>query len=100
MAGKIRFSFMFDLLGKARFAKPGVIFGVNAITAYILGDVLSLVFYQWKPGGTSLNTRFVEGLANAGLDPRMASWWYALIFVGIVFLPCLWLYRRKIYIKV
>jgi predicted acyltransferase len=35
-----------------------------------------------------------------GLDPRMASWWYALLFVGIVFLPCLWLYRKKIFIKV
>jgi len=94
------FSFVFDVLGKTRFAKPGVVFGVNAITAYILGDVFSLVFYQWKPGGISLNERFVTSLSNAGLDPRMASWIYALIFVSIVFLPCLWLYRKKIFIKV
>jgi predicted acyltransferase len=94
------FSFVFDVLGRTRFAKPGVVFGVNAITAYILGDVLGLVFYQWKIGGASLNEHFVTSLSNVGLDPRMASWMYALLYVCIIYLPCLWLYRRKIFIKV
>jgi predicted acyltransferase len=93
------FYFLVDIKGKTWGTKPGIIFGANAIAIYFLADVWALIFYEAKPGGVSLNTRFVDGLSHAGFDPRFASLLYALLFVGINFIPALILYRKKIFIK-
>jgi predicted acyltransferase len=93
------FYFFADVLGHQRWCRPGVIFGVNAITAYILGDVFSLLFYQLPLGSGTLNRHVVNWLIAAGLSPDMASWCYALLYVCIVFIPLYFMYRKKIFIK-
>jgi predicted acyltransferase len=79
--------------------KPGVIFGANAITVYVLADIFALVFYRFKFGGLSLNEQIVNGLINIGVQPELASLVYALFFIGVNFLPAYWLYKQKIFIK-
>jgi predicted acyltransferase len=93
------FYFLVDIKGYTRFTKPGIIFGANAISIYFLADVWALFFYVIKYGGISLNDRFVHGLSHIGMDPRLASLIYALLFVGINFIPAWWLYKKKIFIK-
>ncbi len=93
------FYFIVDIKGRTRGTLPGIIFGANAITIYFLADVWALLFYEAKFGGVTLNDKFVNGLSNAGTDPRLASLLYALLFVGINFIPAWLLYRKKIFIK-
>jgi predicted acyltransferase len=93
------FYFLVDIKGKTWGTRPGIIFGANAIAIYFLADVWALIFYEAKIGGVSLNDRFVAGLSSAGADARLASLLYALLFVGINFIPAWILYRRKIFIK-
>lgn len=92
--------FFIDMLGWRRGTKFGIIYGANAITAYVLAGVLSSLFYRipyW--GGDSLNHHFVGGLSAMGLEPKAASLIYALFYVFTVFIPVYILYRKKIFIK-
>lgn len=91
--------FLVDVLGHTSGTKPGVIFGANAITVYVLADLLALVFYRLKVGGEPLNEQVVAGLMAVDVPPELASLLYALLFVGINFIPAYALYRRQIFIK-
>jgi predicted acyltransferase len=91
--------FLVDVLGYTSGTKPGVIFGANAITVYVLADLLALIFYRLTVGGKPLNEQAVTGLTAAGVPPELASLLYALLFVGINFIPAYALYRRQIFIK-
>lgn len=91
--------FLVDIKGYSRYAKAGIIFGSNAITAYVLADIFALLFYLTKFGGKSLNIHCTDWLTRIGLAPELSSMIFAVIFVGICFLPCLWMYRKNIFIK-
>lgn len=91
--------FIVDILGYKRWAGVGVIFGANAITVYVLADILALIFFGLEFGGLPLNELVVNGLVQSGVQPELASWLYALFFVGVNFIPAYILYRKKIFIK-
>lgn len=91
--------FLVDVLGKTAGTKPGIIFGANAITVYVLADIFALFFYRLKVGSQSLNEHVVNGLIAIGVQPELASLLYALFFVGVNFIPAYGLYSRKIFIK-
>jgi len=93
------FYFIVDIKGRTGFTRPGIVFGANAITVFVLADVWALLFYEWKPAGISLNARAVQGMMHAGLDPRLASLLYALFFVCFNYWPAWLLYRRKIFVR-
>ena len=91
--------FIIDILGRKKGTQPGITFGANAITAYVLADIFALVFYVTSFGGKTLNQHFVDALINGGAKPELASMIYALFFVCINFVPAYVLYRKKIFIK-
>ncbi|GAB3023031.1 acyltransferase family protein [Spirosoma pulveris] len=91
--------FLVDVLGYTSGTKPGIIFGANAIAVYVLADLSALVFYRLTVGGKALNEQAVTGLTAAGVPPELASLLYALLFVGINFIPAYMLYQRQIFIK-
>lgn len=91
--------FLIDISGKTSGTAPGVIFGANAITIYVLADIFALFFYLYKIDGQTLNQHTVNALVNIGFDPRLASLCYALFFVCVNFIPAYILYRKKIFIK-
>ncbi len=91
--------FLVDILGYRHGTRFGIIFGANAITAYVLGDVLALVFYELKIGGHGLNEYFFDAFTSIGLGPKFVSMVYAIIFVWIVYIPVYILYRKSIFIK-
>jgi predicted acyltransferase len=92
--------YVVDLRGFTQWTEPGIIFGANAITVYVLADLLALIFYALPIGESTLNIQVTNALINAGLPPKLSSCFYALFFVGINFIPAYFLYRKKIFIKV
>lgn len=91
--------FRIDLLQKVKLARVGIIFGSNAIVVYVLADVLSFIFYELPLGRFGLNEHMVN-LAQVSLfSPEFLSMLYALLYIGILFIPVWWLYNRKIFIK-
>jgi hypothetical protein len=42
----------------------------------------------------------MRGLTGIGFDPRFASMLYAVIYMLLIFIPALVLYRKKIFIKI
>ncbi|TDW95882.1 acyltransferase family protein [Dinghuibacter silviterrae] len=93
------FYFLVDIRGRTAWTKPGIVFGANAIAIYFLADVWAILFYETSFAGRPLNDWFVSGLFRAGADPRLASLLYAVLFVGVNYIPAWWLYRKKIFIK-
>lgn len=91
--------FLVDHLGYKKYAHPWVIFGSNAISVYVLAGLLGYVFGGIQFGGASLKGHFMDFLAALGSAPKFASLLYALLYIGFLFIPALFLYRKKIFIK-
>ncbi|GAB4017871.1 acyltransferase family protein [Spirosoma koreense] len=91
--------FLVDIQGYKAATVPGIIFGANAITVYVLADVFALFFYRFRMDGLPLNEAVVHWLTSAGVQPEFASLLYALFFVGVNFIPAYLLYRNRIFIK-
>jgi predicted acyltransferase len=89
-----------DMLGIKKWTFLGRVYGANAIATYVLADLFTVVFYRMKIGDSSLSAWFMKGMNSMGFDPRFGSMLYAVIYMLIIFIPALILYRRKIYIKV
>jgi hypothetical protein len=90
--------FLVDILGYRKAAQFGVIYGMNAIAVYVLADIIALLFYLIKFGGSSLNEYFFNICTSLGFEPEFVSMVYALIYVWILFIPAYILYRKKIFI--
>jgi predicted acyltransferase len=91
--------FLIDVLNYSKVAKIGIVLGANAISIYVLADLLTFVFYGTKFGNDSLNNYFMNGVVSIGGSLKLASFLYALLFISINFVPAWILYRKKIFIK-
>jgi predicted acyltransferase len=91
--------FLVDILNATRFARVGIIFGANAITLYVLADALAILLYQVEIGGDSLNNHFMQVFTSIGFGNNFSSLLFAILCVGINFIPALWLYKKRIFIK-
>jgi predicted acyltransferase len=91
--------YVIDIRGYTQGTAPGVIFGANAIAAYVMADLLALIFYQLLFGADTINSYSVSMFVALGVSPKLASMFFALIFVGINFIPVYILYQRKIFIR-
>jgi predicted acyltransferase len=83
-----------------RFLTPWLAFGTNALTAYVLSEVLASVFAAiYMPGGENLQQYLFSLLPRWLGPPPFVSMLYSILFVLACFLPVFALYRRKIFIK-
>ncbi|MEO5978143.1 MAG: heparan-alpha-glucosaminide N-acetyltransferase domain-containing protein [Chryseolinea sp.] len=92
--------YVVDIRGYKQGTKIGIIFGANAISVYVLADLLALIFYIMPVGNGTLNSVVVEMLNNAGLRPELSSMLYATAFVCLNFIPAYLLFQKRIFIKV
>lgn len=85
-----------------RLAAPLLIFGTNALLAYALSEFLaSLLSALPAPGARgSLQQWFFHPIAAVVPDAYLAALTYAMLYTALCFLPVLWLYRRRIFLKV
>ena len=91
--------YVVDIRGMTWGTRPGIIFGANAITAYVLADILALIFYRLPLGEHSLNGHAVSMLHSMGMSQELAGMIYSLFFVCVNFIPVFILYRNRIFIK-
>jgi predicted acyltransferase len=92
-----------DLRSKAsRLFYPAIVFGTNALAAYVFSELLaSLLGTLRLPGSTtSLQRWLYHPLAVAIPNLSVAALVYAILFVGVCFLPVLILSRKQIFLKV
>jgi predicted acyltransferase len=80
---------------------PLLVFGTNAITAYVFSELLSsgIASIQMRPG-MNLGHWLATGILSAVPNPAFASLLYSLGFVAVCWLPTYVLFRRKIFIKI
>jgi predicted acyltransferase len=81
-----------------------LVFGMNAITAYVFSELLSATLYAIKvnSGTTTVSlSAYLFDHCFAGIPSHhLASLAYSITIVAICFVPVAILYRRKIFLKV
>ena len=92
---------LIDVKGRDRWARPFVIFGVNALALYAFSGILSnLLGLVELPGKVSLQDWIFGNLFLSWANPINASLAFAVSYV-LLWLFLMWLlYRKRIYIKV
>ncbi len=85
--------FLIEILGKKSWARPGVVFGSNAITAYVIGGILPGLLY-------SVNNWYVRTMVDISNHPEWLSLMWAIGICLVCYIPIYLLYRRKIFIKI
>ncbi|MCP3929809.1 MAG: DUF5009 domain-containing protein [Bacteroidetes bacterium] len=88
-----------DILGYQKWTKIGIVYGANALAAYVLHGVLARFFFI-PIGGTSINSFFMNGMAGIGFAPKFASMLWAVGYMLFIYLIAYILYKRKIFIKI
>jgi predicted acyltransferase len=79
---------------------PWLAFGTNALSAYVLSEVLAPVLSAiYLPGGGNLQQYLFHSLPHWLGPPPFISLLYSMLFVLVCYLPVFALYRRKIFIK-
>ena len=81
-----------------------LIFGTNAILAYVLSDVVAWIFdrVRFHPARhvVSLHALLMRNLFAPWLPPKLASLGFALLFVAVIAALVYPLYRRKIFLRI
>jgi predicted acyltransferase len=78
-------------LHRGGWTKPFLIFGTNAITAYVLSQLIGGLF-GWD--------RLCNFPSLAEHSAAAASLLHSLVILGLAFLPVCWMYRKKIFVKI
>ena len=77
------------------------VFGVNSIAAYVLSELLSSTLDTIRVGPHLSVARWMfSGIHHAITDTALASLVYALLYVGVCWVPIYLLYRKNILLKV
>ena len=95
---------LIDLKKYQRWAKPFVVFGVNAIALFVgtglMAKVMGLIKLPWGAGTISLQGWIFQKLFVPWASPINASLAYAIAFI-LLWLGLMWLlYSRRIFIKI
>jgi predicted acyltransferase len=91
--------FIADVLNLNSWTRMGRVFGANAITVYVFAGVLPDLLSGVPIFGITFNDFFMQSLTGLGLEPKLVSLLYAILFALICYIPAYILYKRKIFIK-
>jgi predicted acyltransferase len=87
--------------GRRRFLMVLLVFGTNAISAYVFSELLQSTLGSIHPRpGLNLQQGFYWSIQHVVPNPAFASLLYSIAFVGLCWIPAWVLYRRKIFIKI
>ncbi len=90
-----------DRARRSRRFMPLLVFGTNAITAYVFSELLSgAIDNIHLRSGANVQQWFYHSILSIVPDPAFASLLYSLCFVAVCWLPVYLLYRRRIFIKI
>jgi predicted acyltransferase len=85
---------------RGRWTYPLLVFGTNAITAYVISELLSSAVAVFKVNQTQSFQVYVYSHYFIHLGtPAIGSLIYSLLFVAVCYVPAWLLYRKRIFIK-
>jgi predicted acyltransferase len=92
-----------DMRGRRRWGQPFVVFGSNAIAAFVLSSFLAIAStnFHVNDGGRERTVHgyiYLHWFASIA-QPKNASLLFAVFFVAVCYLPMLLLYWRRVFIK-
>jgi len=97
--------FIIEMQGYRKWAFPFIVFGMNAITAYVLSIMVRVhTIQEWQvklADGSMVNLR--QALFNRltdSLGVLAGSWIYTIGYVFIWWCVLFWMYRKKIFWKI
>ncbi len=76
-----------------------LVFGANAITAYVLHVVIEKLL-DWKLGEQSVHDSYVSWSQSLGMSQFVSVGLWAVLFFAVCTVPVWWLYRKQIFIKI
>jgi predicted acyltransferase len=80
---------------------PWLVFGTNALTAYILSELLAVLLALIPVrGGGNLQQWIFQLLPHWLGPPPFVSMLYSILYVGVCMIPVLFLYRNKVFLKI
>ncbi len=94
--------FLVDVLGYKKWATFGMIYGSNAIAAYLVADIFSdLLFLKWGgKNGVSANNIIINAVTPSGIPLEIISLAWAISFCLLCFIPIYILYKKKIFLRI
>jgi len=97
--------YLVDVRGWKRWTQPARVYGMNAIAVYVLAGITVRLLYLIKVTGADGNTIthkawIYNNLFLSWLGELNASLAYAIVFIVVMYLCMLPLYRKKIFIKI
>lgn len=96
--------YIVDIRGWQKWTFPFRVYGMNAITVYVLSGVVARLLYlvKWPSGGelVSLKAWLMNHLLTPWLSPINASLAFALCFVFLSYIAMYFLYKKHIFIKI
>lgn len=99
------FFWLIDMRGHKKAATPFLIFGMNAIAAYVLSDLLTKTIREirvYLPDGTRTRLRsYLFDTIFAPVDNgKLASLLFAVTFVLVIFLAMWGMWRKRWFLKI
>jgi predicted acyltransferase len=98
------FVYFVDGQGYKRVAKPAVIMGMNAITVYMLSELLAIILsvIHWGKGATatSLQTWLYKTCFAPLASPYNASLLWAIAFTLLMYVAAYAMYRKQWFIRI
>lgn len=94
---------LIDVRRHRRWARPAIVFGVNALAVYVLSSLVARALHRLElpgTGGLTANRWLYEHLFLPWGEPTLASLAYATCYVAIWWVLLLPLYRRRIWLKI
>lgn len=88
-----------DVQGWRRWTSPFAIYGMNAITVYVLSGILARVLSLVTIHGEPLRVLLYRDFFSAFAAPKVASLLFALMHVVLLYLVAHWMYRRNWFVR-
>jgi len=88
-----------DVRGYQYGTRIPLIFGANAIVAYVLHAALEKLL-EVPLGGSSVHDAYLQFAQQLGLDKFFSAALWIVAFLLLCYLPVWWLYKRKIFVKI
>ena len=89
-----------DIKKHISWGKPAIVFGSNAITAYVLSYIIGIPFTHLPLTGESLQELYMNSLINVGILPELVSFSWAIFYTSLCYIPVLFLYKKRIFLKI
>ncbi|WP_263417218.1 acyltransferase family protein [Terriglobus albidus] len=87
--------------GKKRFIEPALVFGTNSLAVYAFSEFFAGTLDAIRlPSHRTVQQWLFHPLTLVFPNLYIAALAYALLFVGVCYLPMLALYRKRIFIKI